>query len=184
MLLITSWEYLNIPYGIAYSWWLPDVLEHPNLSSRFCHRRISGRSQGLLGNLVATSRQCGNYSLATFIVTGTVELILLSQLILFSAIVNSVVITCTYANCFSYHACLLLREAREYLGWEQCFTAEVVYQSENVFSALMKSPIMTLTQNSFLVNCANYKCFKLDIWLVDIGQEDSFLTDIWNTDNS
>lgn len=45
---------------------------HPNTSLSFCHRKISDRSWGLLGNLVATSGQCGNYSLSTFRVTGTV----------------------------------------------------------------------------------------------------------------
>lgn len=41
------------------------------ISLLVCHRKISGGSWGLLGNLLATSGQCGNYSLATFIVTGT-----------------------------------------------------------------------------------------------------------------
>lgn len=46
--------------GISWhNWWLPGALEHPLISSGFCHREISGSSQALLGN----------YSFATFAVT-------------------------------------------------------------------------------------------------------------------
>lgn len=84
MLLITFWEYLNILYGTTYSWWLPCALEHPLTSSGYCHRKISGRSQALLGNLWPTWKLlfCNLCSyLGQF--AGPIEVILLSQLIQF-----------------------------------------------------------------------------------------------------
>lgn len=96
MLLITSGEYLGILYGTTYSWWLPGALEHLLISSGFCHGEISGSSQGLLGNFWPTWKLffC---SLCSYLGESTrpVEVLLLFQLIQFSALLNFVVPTQT-----------------------------------------------------------------------------------------